>query len=545
MQRFLLLLVLGTPLALGGRASPQTGQTSSQSAATSTQTPDPLGRDNPRGCVFGFIKAAQQEKYSVAVQYFQPVIGRRRPTQEEDEDLAEQLLTILNEKFAGSLDFISRDPQGRLDDGLPPDQEQVGSILGKDTFPILLVRIEDEQDRELWYFSRTTLARVPRVYDTLMFPVLEKHIPDYLVEHRFLSMPYWQWLGTFAFIPFALLAARGLTKALELSIRYYRKARHLPPRPSEPLKRIGPVTFLFALLIHYFLVGYIGTSLLYRIYYRRVIGIFLVFSLYWLLMRITRVVSDKVASSFSRRAMYAERSIASLVRRVAEVAIFVFVAFLLLHGLGLNVSTALAGIGIGTLALGLGAQKTFENLFGGISILFDKVIQVGDMCNVNNQTGVVEDIGLRSTRLRTIERTLLSVPNGIMASTVLENLRFRDKFLCQQVIRLRYGLSPDHMRYVLERIRALLREHPKIEDSTAWVRFMRFSDYALEIEIYCYILEREYTEFLSAREALLLSVMDLLEEAGAVVAVPMQAPFVTQGPWVDPAKGKVADAEAH
>jgi hypothetical protein len=116
-------------------------------------------------------------------------------------------------------------------------------------------------------------------------------------------MPYWQWLAIFVFVPFALLAARGLTKALELSIRYWRKARHLPPSPIEPLKRIGPLTFIFALMIHYLLVGYIGTSLLYRIYYRRVIGVFLVFSLYWPLMRITRSVSDKVGSSFSRRGM--------------------------------------------------------------------------------------------------------------------------------------------------------------------------------------------------------------------------------------------------
>jgi MscS family membrane protein len=220
-----------------------------------------------------------------------------------------------------------------------------------------------------------------------------------------------------------------------------------------------------------------------------------------------------------------------------EVAIFVFVALLLLHELGFDVSAALAGIGIGTLALGLGAQKTFENLFGGISILFDKVIQVGDTCTVNNQTGVVEDIGLRSTRLRTYERTL----NGVMASAVLENLRFRDKFLCQQVIRLRYDLSPDHTWYVLEGIRDLLRECPKVEDSTARPRFIRFSDYALEIEIYCYILECEYPEYLSAREALLLSVMDLLAKAGALVALSTQTTYVTQDSWIDPEKAKAAE----
>src|SRR5260370_6184660 len=104
-------------------------------------------------------------------------------------------------------------------------------------------------------------------------------------------------------------------------------------------------------------------------------------------------------------------------------------------------------------------------MFGGFSILFDKVIQIGDTCRINNQTGVVEDIGLRSTRLRTGERTLLSIPNGTMATAVIENLRFRDKFLCQQTIRLRYDLSPDHLRYVLGQIHNLPGQDPQTEDS--------------------------------------------------------------------------------
>jgi MscS family membrane protein len=240
--------------------------------------------------------------------------------------------------------------------------------------------------------------------------------------------------------------------------------------------------------------------------------------------------------------MLAERSIVSLVRRFVEVSIFLFVLLAVLHTLGFDVSTALAGLGIGGLALGLGAQKTFENMFGGVSVLFDKVVQIGDNCKINNQTGVVEDIGLRSTRLRTPERTLLSIPNGIMATATIENLRFRDKFLCQQTIRLRYDLSPDHVRFVLGAIRELLEKDPKVEDSTARVRFLRFAEYAIEVEIYCYILEREFTDYLATQEALLLRVMETVEAAGAVIALPTQTTFVTQDSWTDPEKAKAARA---
>jgi MscS family membrane protein len=549
-RRFLFLATLAACGVISAGASPQipglTSSSSSSSTSSSQQPPvpaDPLGRETPRGTLLGFIKAAQDEKYSVAVEYFEPATTRKRASEEDDEEIAEQLLAILNQKFTGPLDFVSREPQGRLDDGLPPDQERISSSLGPtDTFPILLLRREDEEGRKLWYFSRSTLAMVPKVYDSLTFPTIEKQLPQYLVEHRLLSMPYWQWLAMIVFIPLAFVAARIITLIVGVFVRYWRKARHLPLPEPEPLKRIGPFTLAIALLIHYALVAYIGTSLLYRIYYRRLLWIFLAIAFYWLLTRITEAIAARIGASLSSRGMFAERSIVSLIRRFVEVSIFIIVTLVVLHGLGFDVSAALAGVGIGTLALGLGAQKTFENMFGGVSILFDKVIVIGDTCKVNNQTGVVEDIGLRSTRLRTPERTLLSIPNGTMATAVIENLRFRDKFLCQQVIRLRYDLSPDHVRFVLDEIRQLLLDNPKVEDSTSRVRFIRFSEYSLDMEIYCYILERDYNTYLATQEALLLSIMDALEKAGVVVALPTQTTFVTQDSWIDPEKAKAAKA---
>jgi MscS family membrane protein len=535
-----LFVLLGTLSALAWAEPQIPGLTSSSttSAQPAAVPPDPLGRETPRGSLLGFIKATQDEKYKVALQYFQP--ARRHMAQEDEEELAEQLLAILNQKFTGTLELVSRDPLGRLDDGLPPNEEKIST--GDTGFSIMLIRIEDEQGRKLWYISRTTLEQVPKVYDSLTFPEIEKKIPQYLVEHRFLAVPYWQWLAILLFLPLAFVVARILTLIFEKAVRSWRKARHLPLPPSDRLTKIGPFTFMIALLIHYALVTYIGTSLLYRYYYRRIIWICLAIAFYWLLTRLTEVLSSRIAASLSNRGMYAERSIVALIRRFIEVSIFILVLLIVLHGLGFNVSAALAGVGIGTLALGLGAQKTFENMFGGVSILFDKVVLIGDACKINNQSGVVEDIGLRSTRLRTPERTLLSIPNGTMATATIENLRFRDKFLCQQVIRLRYDLSPDHIRFVLEEIRQLMLDNPKVEDSTSRARFIRFADYALEVEIFCYILENDFAAYLSTQEALLLSIMEALDKAGAVVALPTQTTIVTQDSWVDPDKQKAAQA---
>jgi MscS family membrane protein len=529
------------PGLLPAPAAPATAPNPVQASAS-----DPLGRETPRGCVLGFVKAAQDEKYLTATEYFEPPPSRRQgPAPVDDEELVPQLLAILNQKFTGPLNFLSREAQGNIDDGLPPDQEKVGGALGvRDDFPIYLIRVDDQHGRKLWYISGKSLEQVPEMYDSLKFPQIEKGIPKFLVAHRFLSMPLWQWLAMLVFVPVAIFFARLITLAGLSVLRAWQKSRKQPLSPGKSVFYIGPVTAVLAIVLHYIFVSYIGTSLLYRIYYRRVGWILLIFASYWIIAAITRYLSQRIGESLTRRGMLAERSIVSLLRRFIEVVVFLFVTLAALHSLGLDVTTALAGVGIGGLALGLGAQKTFENMFGGVAILFDKVVQIGDVCKINNQVGVVQDIGLRSTRLRTAERTLLSIPNGIMATVTVENLRFRDKFLCQQLIRLRYDLSPDHVRFVLQQIRELLRGNPKVEDSSSRVRFIRFAEYSLEVELFCYILEPEYPDYLAAQEALLLEIMEHLERAGAVVALATQTTIVTQDSWVQPEKAKIINDAA-
>jgi MscS family membrane protein len=211
-----------------------------------------------------------------------------------------------------------------------------------------------------------------------------------------------------------------------------------------------------------------------------------------------------------------------------------------LSAMDVNVTAALAGLGIGGLAIGLGAQKTFENLLGGISILTDKAIVVGDPCKIGDRAGTVEDIGLRSTRIRTEDRTVVSIPNGTVATATLENFRFRDKILCRQILRLRYDLAPDHIRYILGQVRETLARHSKVEESSLRVRVIRFAEYAIEVELYAYILERDYGIFLATQEDLLLQVMETLAQTGGAIALPTQTTIVTQDSWVDPEKAAAA-----
>jgi MscS family membrane protein len=522
-------------------------QTSAAQKQASTQPPpssDSLGRDTPRGTVIGFIQAAQYER-ETAVEYFQPQGKSHRSTPEEEHELAGQLLAVLNARFSSSaLDTLSRDPLAPGDDGQPQNQIKIGGTRSlSETFPIILVRLDDLHDNKLklWFISRQTLEQVPAVYDSLRFPRIEKELPGFLVKNRPLGMPLWQWIAILVLAPIALALGWAVALLVRVCSGFVRRLRGRPPLTEQSHRRFGPGALLVAVLIHYYFVYFIGASLLYRQYYRQVIWVLLAFAFYWTVTRVTHRISRDISRQLTDRGRLAERSLVSLTRRVLDVSIFIILALYLLKSLfDINVTAALAGLGIGGLAIGLGAQKTFENLLGGISILTDKAVVVGDPCRIGDQRGVVEDIGLRSTKLRTEDRTVVSIPNGTVATAVLENYRLRDKILCRQTVRLRYDLLPDHLRHVLGEVRDVLMAHPKVEEGSARVRLLKFGETAIEAEIYAYILERDYGEFLATQEDLLLQVMATLERTGGAIALPSQTTVVTQDHYVDPEKAAAA-----
>jgi MscS family membrane protein len=507
---------------------------------------DPLGRETPRGTLIGFVRAAQDESER-AIEYFQPASKGHRDTPAELQELATQLYTVLNALFPTSaLGSISDDPEVRGDDLQPRDQIKVGGTrLLSESFPITLVRQQDQRGIKLWYISRQTLDQVPAVYDSLRFARLEKSLPAYLVKYRPLGMPAWQWIAILLLAPVAMALGWALAIAGRAVWQLVRRLRELTPLPPQPLRRFGPAAMLLAVIIHYLFVAYffvseIGTSLIYRQYYGRIILILLAFAVYWAVLQVTHWVFRGISDRLTARGRLAERSLVSLSRRVLNVAIFVVIALFVLTSMDVNVTAALAGLGIGGLAIGLGAQKTFENLLGGISILTDKAVVVGDPCKIGDRAGTVEDIGLRSTKIRTEDRTLVSIPNGTVATATLENFRFRDKILFRQMVRLRYDLSPNHLRYVLAQLREVLVQQANVEESTARVRAMRFGDYAIEVEVYAYILERDYAAFLAVQEDLMLQMLETLERTGGAVALPTQTTTVAQDAWVDPAKAAAA-----
>ena len=191
--------------------------------------------------------------------------------------------------------------------------------------------------------------------------------------------------------------------------------------------------------------------------------------------------------------------------------------------------------------MALAAQKTVENLFGGITLILDQPVRVGDFCQFGDKLGTVEEIGLRSTRIRTLERTVVSVPNGQFSSLELENFTARDRCWLQTTLGLRYETTPDQLRYVLVELRTMLYAHPMVAANPR-IRLIELAKSSLDLEIFAYVPTANYDEFLAVREDIYLRIMDIVAASGTGLAFPSQTTYAATDPGVDEAKRAAAEA---
>jgi len=233
-------------------------------------------------------------------------------------------------------------------------------------------------------------------------------------------------------------------------------------------------------------------------------------------------------------------SMVQLGRKLSKILAVIVGTVVIFYIAGINIAAVLTGLGIGGIAIAFAAQKTLENLFGGIMIISDQPIRVGDFCRAGEYLGTVENIGLRSTRIRTLKRTVVSVPNGQLAVMSLENFTMRDKIWFHHTLRLRYETTADQIRYILAGIRKMLYEHSKVESPSARIRLTGFGNSSLDLEVFAYVLETKYESFLHIQEDLLLRIMDIIEASGSGFAFPSQITYFAGDAGLDAAKGQKA-----
>jgi MscS family membrane protein len=228
------------------------------------------------------------------------------------------------------------------------------------------------------------------------------------------------------------------------------------------------------------------------------------------------------------------RSVLSIGGRLAKVAVVIIAGIVALAQLGVSVGSLIAGLGIGGLAVALAAQKTLENLFGTLSIGVDQPMREGDTVKLYGVVGTVEQIGLRSTRLRTPDRTIITIPNGDLANQRIESLTARDRLRLAATIGLVYSTTSQQMRAILGELEAILRGHPKIWPDDIVVRFKELAASSLDIEVAAWFQTADFAEFQGFRQDVLLDFMAAIERNGSAIAFPTQTVHLASGPAARP-----------
>lgn len=516
-RRFLLAVCLVT-LAVG----PAAAQDVATNAAAPAVSADPFGRETPRTTVSGLIDALAQRDYNRAANYFDLPVQRDARVMAGASELAERLQRLLD-SGGTLLPFarLSNEPSGRVDDELPVDRELAGDLKGNAGEAPILLTHRTVNDRAMWRISHETIrelmatptpaATASPVSEAVGFSVAGAPVEDWALLLG---------LAALSFVVLRLLAAaalavlrRGITDPdSNGAYRFFHAA-------------LPPLSLFVSVMIFYAWAERLQVAIVARQTLLRYAGGVAAIALVWFLLRLVDAVADVAIARMHRRSRRQAVSVVTLLRRAAKILLLVFSIVAVLDTFGIDVTTGIAALGIGGIALALGAQKTVENLVGSVTVIADRPVQVGDFCRVGDVIGTVEDVGIRSTRIRTNDRTIVTIPNGDFSSRQIENYAKRDRFLFNPVIGIEY-VGPAKLREAVAIIEDVLFSNEQVSNDGPRARFSNFGDSALEIEIFAYITVTDFAESTAIRQELLLTIYERLADAGIGIAFPTRTLFI-------------------
>jgi MscS family membrane protein len=346
------------------------------------------------------------------------------------------------------------------------------------------------------------------------------------LPHSFLFRPGplgllgWQWLA----LPMMLLLAWLLGAALSRLTRALlgRAARHTAASWDDALLlRMGkPLSVAWGLATAYVLLAVLHLPPSAEAALQRWLAAAALVVFFWALARSVDVGREVIAGSTWIQQRPGTRSLLPLGAKIFQLFLLALGVVALLSELGYPVASLVAGLGIGGLAVALAAQKTLENLFGALAIGADQPFRQGDFVSVEGQLGTIEAIGLRSTRLRTLDRTLITIPNGKLAEMRLETFAVRDRLRLACTLGLIYETTEQQLRSVLRGLEAVLRAHPKLFPEGVGVHFKEIGIYSLNVEVNAWFTTSDWNEFVLIREDTLLAFLGVIEASGTRLALP-------------------------
>ncbi len=479
---------------------------------------DALGRSTPEESIFQFLEVCHARDYSKALYYLD--LRRMTPVAraKDGPGLAMQLEDLLDDT-PFDITSLSRDPEGDQADGLAPAFERLATFqVDGQSVELQLERVELRPGFRVWLVSADSVTMIPKAHQAVAETAFEKKLPQRLVTSEILDTPVWRWIALVVMAVALWFVSGFLSWALVAAIK---------PVVNAPALR-GPVRAGLAIAGFRAAMELAPPATLSRTFIERALGLTFFLALAWVGAVAVDLLTDRWRSHLDPRMQAVSYSVLPLGRQVLKLSLFLFAILGVLSVWGYNTTAILAGVGVGGIAIALAAQKTIEDLFGGISVIGDRPVLVGDVCRFGDRTGTVMHIGLRSTRIRTPERTVISVPNGKFASMELENISGRDKIWFHPTLNLRRDTTSEQLREVLSSFAKILAEHPKVETGKLPVRFIGVGPYSLDVEVVAYVTTSDYDEFLALQQELLLKMLQAVEHAGTGLAVPLQESFESQ-----------------
>jgi MscS family membrane protein len=520
----LVMLVLAPALAWGQLPGLPKAPASPSPSPTPADEPEAEAADSPRAAARAFVGLTTKKgDYAGAARYLVLPAGEEA----RGPELAHRLRGVLERHLDIDVDALSPASEGNTGDGLPEGVDSVGQVpdgRGGEA-PVFMVRLRDSAGAR-WAFSRQTVSRIDGWYDALPDRWVRDLLPDPLQRYGPWGVTWWQWLALPVLGALALAAGRLVGAfASRLLQRLFRRT---PTRWDEALlSRTSPaLTLLFSVAAAALLLPWLGLRPAADAYVRSLLGGVATIGAFWVLWRAVSVWEQFLNERPWAKDNPSARSLISVTRNLARVFVAVSGLVATLAALGYPVATVLAGLGIGGIAIAFGAQKTIENLFGSIALAADQPFRVGDFVRVEDFTGHVERIGMRSTQIRTLDRTLVSLPNGKLADMRVEDFAARDRIRFAATVGLVYGTSEEQVRRVVAGIEALLRATPKVWPETVVASFAGLSPSSLEIEVMCWFETPDLAEFRALRQQALLGIMRVVAEAGTSFAFPTRTVHV-------------------
>jgi MscS family membrane protein len=490
---------------------------SAQTAASKTDT---LGRDNPRSSVTGFLEACGDRDFQRASQYLDLSAINAQNREQRGPALAEQLEGILNSDSQLSVLRLSRDPEGDRTDDADVNREHIATIV-LDGAPVTLY-LERMQlsagGPQVWLFSRDTVAAIPKLTRSATPAAVARYLPPFFSSIQIAETPLWKWLALILAALLLLALSRQLDRLLAVITKIAAVRLHLAPYVPWSLAIIEPVRVILSLLAFRVALEVVGPAAIARLYIGRAAEALLVCSVAWCLIRLVDLFISRVESNLDTQRRFASRSMLHLGRRTANTTIVVLAILLVLSNWGYNTATLVAGLGVGGIAIALAAQQTLANVFGGVSIIGDHPVGIGEFGKFGDLMGTVEDIGMRSTRIRTLNRTVVSVPNSSFAGYNLENYSSRDKVLFNPTLSIKRATPEDQVVRLVESLRQMLAANQLVECVSTPVRVTGLAAAALSVEIFCYVRTSDIDKFYTIQGDLLLAINRALQEANVELA---------------------------